>query len=293
MRSYYLHAASAARLSDEVLEEVGRFLPEEEEPQAVLLPEGEAHRRGRGSSTRGSCRSRTRASFEKEPIRILEFFRTLQKTKSALSLQARRNIQGALPAVGGRVPERPGGGEALPRDPLRPGPPAGDAPRDERDAASSAGTSPSSRPSTARCSGTSTTSTRWTSTPSGARASWREIATSGTRGRPEEEEFPGSTRRCRNKALFTPRDPAPRHREGEGARAQPDRRGDRGAHRRPVGAAEQDDLRPRLPRRAAPADGQRFAAARPARHRADPLLRRHRRDRPPGSTSSTCSPTRT
>jgi [protein-PII] uridylyltransferase len=99
MRAYYLHAASAARLSDEVLEEVGRFLPEEGSRKPFFFlkrkPVGEG-----GILYKGKLQVRDRASFEKEPIRILEFFRSMQKTKSSLSPQARRNIQTALPAVG-------------------------------------------------------------------------------------------------------------------------------------------------------------------------------------------------
>jgi len=99
MRTYYLHAASAARLSDEVLEEVGRFLPEEGSRKPFFFLKRKLIGAG-GILYKGQLQVKDGASFEKEPIRILEFFRSMQKTKSSLSPQARRNIQRALPAVG-------------------------------------------------------------------------------------------------------------------------------------------------------------------------------------------------
>ncbi|HEY5190514.1 MAG TPA: HD domain-containing protein, partial [Candidatus Deferrimicrobium sp.] len=96
---YYLHAASAARLSDEVLEEVGRFLPEEGSRKPFFFLKRKLIGDG-GILYKGQLQVKDRASFEKEPIHILEFFRSMQKTKSVLSPQARRNIQLALPAVG-------------------------------------------------------------------------------------------------------------------------------------------------------------------------------------------------
>ncbi len=99
MRAYYLHAASAARLSDEILEEVGRFLPEEGGGKPFFFLRRKLVGQG-GILYKGKLQVKDHASFEKEPIRILEFFRSMQRTKSALSPQARRNIQLALPAVG-------------------------------------------------------------------------------------------------------------------------------------------------------------------------------------------------
>ncbi len=99
MRAYYLHAASAARLSDEVIEEVGRFLPEEGGHKPFFFLKRKHVGEG-GILYKGKLQVKDRASFEKEPIRILEFFRSMQRTKSDLSPQARRNIQMALPAVG-------------------------------------------------------------------------------------------------------------------------------------------------------------------------------------------------
>jgi len=106
MRAYYLHAASAMQLADEVLEEVGRFLPEEGGRRSFFF----FKRRmvgGEGILYKGKLQVKDHASFEREPIRVLEFFRSLQKTRSALSLQAKRNIQQALPAIGPAFREDP------------------------------------------------------------------------------------------------------------------------------------------------------------------------------------------
>jgi [protein-PII] uridylyltransferase len=99
MRTYYLHAASADRLSDEVLEEVGRFLPEEGSRKPFFFLKRKLVGDG-GILYKGQLQVKDRSSFEKEPIRILEFFRSMQRTKSILSPQARRNIQMSLPAMG-------------------------------------------------------------------------------------------------------------------------------------------------------------------------------------------------
>ncbi|GAB4235794.1 MAG: [protein-PII] uridylyltransferase [Deltaproteobacteria bacterium] len=107
MRAYYLHAASAARLSDEVLEEVGRFLPEEGSRKPFFFLKRKLIGEG-GILYKGKLQVKDRASFEREPIRILEFFRSMQKTRSALSLQARRNVLRALPAIGESFRADPG-----------------------------------------------------------------------------------------------------------------------------------------------------------------------------------------
>lgn len=99
MKSYYLHAASAAQLTRAVLEEVGRPLPDETPRKPFDFLKTRWSWKG-AVLYRGKLQAGDRASFEKEPIRILEFFRTLQKTKSALSLQAKRTLQGALPSIG-------------------------------------------------------------------------------------------------------------------------------------------------------------------------------------------------
>jgi len=99
MRTYYLHAASAAQLSEELLEEVGRFLPAEKGRRSFFFFKRKEVG-AEGILYKGKLQVRDRGSFEKEPIRILEFFRSMQRTRSALSLQAKKTIQQALPAVG-------------------------------------------------------------------------------------------------------------------------------------------------------------------------------------------------
>ncbi|HEX9191659.1 MAG TPA: hypothetical protein VF847_06145, partial [Candidatus Deferrimicrobiaceae bacterium] len=106
MRTYYLHAASAAQLADELLEEVGRFLPEEGGRKSFFF----FKRRAVGAAGilyRGKLQARDQASFGKEPIRILEFFRSLQTTRSVLSRQAKKSIHEALPAIGPAFREDP------------------------------------------------------------------------------------------------------------------------------------------------------------------------------------------
>ncbi len=99
MRSYYLHAASAAQLSQSILEEVGRPLPEEG-ARKRFFTFGSRWIGKAGILYKGKLQVKESASLEKEPIRILEFFRTMQQTKSSLSLQAKRTIQGVLPVIG-------------------------------------------------------------------------------------------------------------------------------------------------------------------------------------------------
>jgi [protein-PII] uridylyltransferase len=99
MKSYYLHAASASQLSKEILEEVDRFLPEEGARKPFFFLRRQLIGSG-GILYKGKMQVKDRAALEKEPIRILEFFRAMQKTRSYLSLQAKRTIQRALPAVG-------------------------------------------------------------------------------------------------------------------------------------------------------------------------------------------------
>jgi len=106
MRTYYLHAASAAQLADELLEEVGRFLPEEGGRKSFFFFKRKAVGAG-GILYKGKLQARDHASFAKEPIRILEFFRSLQTTRSALSRQAKKSIQQALPAIGQAFREYP------------------------------------------------------------------------------------------------------------------------------------------------------------------------------------------
>jgi len=99
MKAYYLHAASAAALTQSILEEVGRPLPEEGPRKSFFSLKRKWIGEG-GILYKGKLQVRDGTSLEKEPIRILEFFQTMQKTKSSLSLQAKKTIQFALPVIG-------------------------------------------------------------------------------------------------------------------------------------------------------------------------------------------------
>jgi [protein-PII] uridylyltransferase len=104
MKSYYLHAASASQLSEEILEEVGRFLPEEGARKPFFFLKRKLVG-AEGVLYKGKLQVKDRGSLEKEPIRILEFFRSMQKSRSSMSLQAKRTIQRALPAIGAEFRE--------------------------------------------------------------------------------------------------------------------------------------------------------------------------------------------
>jgi len=104
MKAYYLHAASSSQLSEEVLEEVGRFLPEEGARKPFFFLKRKQVG-AEGILYKGKMQIKDRGSLEKEPIRILEFFRSMQRTRSSMSLQAKRTIQRALPAVGAEFRE--------------------------------------------------------------------------------------------------------------------------------------------------------------------------------------------
>jgi [protein-PII] uridylyltransferase len=106
MKAYYLHAASAAQLSQEILEEVDRFLPEENARKPFFFLRRQLIG-NEGILYKGKMQVKDRAAMEKEPIRILEFFRAMQKTRSFLSLQAKRTLQAVLPAVGEPFREDP------------------------------------------------------------------------------------------------------------------------------------------------------------------------------------------
>lgn len=109
MRSYYMHALSAARLADELLEAVDRFLPEG--GRKPFFPFRRKNVGGRGVLYQGKLSLKDTGSFLKDPVGILEFFRTMQKTHSELSVQARKQIQRALPMVGKEFRDDPRAGQ--------------------------------------------------------------------------------------------------------------------------------------------------------------------------------------
>jgi [protein-PII] uridylyltransferase len=98
MRAYYMHASSAARLADELLEQVDRFLPEGgRKPFFSIRRKTMA---GAGILYRGKLSLKDSSSFNKDPVNVMEFFRTMQKTHSFLSAEAKKQVQRALPMVG-------------------------------------------------------------------------------------------------------------------------------------------------------------------------------------------------
>ena len=108
MRAYYMHAASAAHLSEELLDEVGRFLPD-----AGRKPFFSIRRKtmaGEGILYQGKLSLRDSSSLSRDPVLILDFFRTMQKTHSEISAQAKRQIQRLLPRVGSSFREDPRAG---------------------------------------------------------------------------------------------------------------------------------------------------------------------------------------
>jgi [protein-PII] uridylyltransferase len=108
MRAYYMHASSVARLADELLEQVDRFLPEGgRRPFFSIRRKTMA---GAGILYRGKLSLKDGSSFHKDPVNILEFFRTMQKTRSVLSVEARKQIQRALPMAGQEFRDDPRAG---------------------------------------------------------------------------------------------------------------------------------------------------------------------------------------
>ncbi|HEY3491167.1 MAG TPA: [protein-PII] uridylyltransferase [Candidatus Deferrimicrobiaceae bacterium] len=105
MRAYYLNTVACAQLSDELLEEVGRFLPEPSRRPFFFQ-----RRKQLGDEAiiyKGKISARDAGSFRKDPVRILEFFRSMQINKAKLSVEAKRQIQQALPAVTAEFREDP------------------------------------------------------------------------------------------------------------------------------------------------------------------------------------------
>ncbi len=107
MRSYYMHAAMAVQLAGELLEEVGRFLPDGTRKPFFGFRK---KRMGGGAVLyKGKLSPALGISFQKEPLKILEFFRSLQRTRAVMSAAAKKSIQRALPAVGPAFRNDPAG----------------------------------------------------------------------------------------------------------------------------------------------------------------------------------------
>lgn len=105
MRTYYLNAAMTAHLAEEILEQVDRFLPEGIRGRIHSLQRKKIG--GVGVLYKGKIHPLGGVSFQKEPGKIFEFFRAMQKTRSALSAEAKKTIQRALPSIGPGFREDP------------------------------------------------------------------------------------------------------------------------------------------------------------------------------------------
>ncbi len=111
MKAYYMHAAAAAHLSDELLDEVGRLLPD-----AGWTPLFRIRRKtigGGGVLYRGKLGLADSSAFSRDPVLILEFFRTMQKTRSGISPQTKTQIQRLLPGVESSFREDPRAGRVF------------------------------------------------------------------------------------------------------------------------------------------------------------------------------------
>ncbi len=98
MRTYYMNAAVTSHLAEELLEQVDRYLPE-----GLRRPLDSLHKRkidGVAVLYKGKINPLAGISFPKEPVRILEFFRAMQKTRSVPTPEAKKRIQRSLAALG-------------------------------------------------------------------------------------------------------------------------------------------------------------------------------------------------
>ena len=105
MRTYYMNAAITVNLAEEVLEQVDRYLIEGFRKPLYSLRKKKVD--GVGVLYKGKLSPLPGVSFPKEPLRILEFFRAMQKTRSVPTALAKKNIQRSLSALGPEFPRDP------------------------------------------------------------------------------------------------------------------------------------------------------------------------------------------
>jgi len=105
MRTYYMNAAMAAHIAEEILEQVDRFLPEGIRGRILSVQRKKIE--GVAVLYKGKVHPLEGVSFRKDPGKIFEFFRTMQRTRSAMSAEAKAAIQKALPALGPGFREDP------------------------------------------------------------------------------------------------------------------------------------------------------------------------------------------
>lgn len=97
MRTYYMNAAMAVHLAEEILEQVDRFLSTGIRGRIHSLQRKKIG--GVGVLYKGKVHPLGGVSFQREPGKIFEFFRAMQQTRSALSAEAKKTIQRALPSI--------------------------------------------------------------------------------------------------------------------------------------------------------------------------------------------------
>ncbi|MGA6994211.1 MAG: [protein-PII] uridylyltransferase [Candidatus Deferrimicrobiaceae bacterium] len=98
MRTYYMNAAITVGLADELLEQVDRHLMEGFRKPLYSLQKKKVG--GVGVLYKGKLSTLAGVSFQKEPLRILEFFRAMQNTRAVPTAQAKQGIQRALSSLG-------------------------------------------------------------------------------------------------------------------------------------------------------------------------------------------------
>ena len=105
MRTYYMNAAVTVHLAEELLEQVDRHLMEGFRRPLYSLQQKKVD--GVGVLYKGKLSPLAGVSFRKDPLRILEFFRAMQKTRSVPTAAAKKDIQRSLPALGTEFPGDP------------------------------------------------------------------------------------------------------------------------------------------------------------------------------------------
>ncbi len=105
MRTYYMNAAVTVHLAEELLEQVDRHIMEGFRKPLYSLQKKKID--GVAVLYKGKLSPLAGVSFRKEPLRILEFFRVMQKTRSVPTAQAKKSIQRSLAALGPEFPRNP------------------------------------------------------------------------------------------------------------------------------------------------------------------------------------------
>ncbi len=109
LRTYYMQASMAVRLSEEILETVDPHFPEG--GRRGLLSFRRKKVDSVGILYKGKINPDAGVSFAKEPLRIFDFFHAMQKTRSSLSAEAKKSVMRVLPALGPELRADPEAGK--------------------------------------------------------------------------------------------------------------------------------------------------------------------------------------